>query len=36
MRSAFEETRRKALKFGAQGATVKAYKAPLTISDRVT
>jgi hypothetical protein len=26
MRSAFEETRRKALKFGAQGATVKAYK----------
>jgi hypothetical protein len=26
MRSAFEDTRRKALKFGAQGATVKAYK----------
>ena len=26
MRSAFEDTRRKALKFGAHGATVKAYK----------
>jgi hypothetical protein len=27
MRSKFEDTRRKALKYGAQGATVKAYKA---------
>jgi hypothetical protein len=26
MRSAFEDTRRKALKYGANGATVKAYK----------
>jgi hypothetical protein len=26
LRSAFEDTRRKALKFGANGATVKAYK----------
>ena len=26
MRSKFEDTRRKALKYGAQGATVKAYK----------
>jgi hypothetical protein len=26
MRSKFEETRRKALKFGAHGTTVKAYK----------
>jgi len=26
MRSASEETRQKALKFGANGATVKAYK----------
>ena len=26
MRSAFEDTRRKALKYGAQGATVKAFK----------
>jgi len=26
MRSAFEDTRRKALKFGANGATVKAFK----------
>jgi hypothetical protein len=26
MRSAFEDTRQKALKFGANGATVKAYK----------
>jgi hypothetical protein len=26
MRSTFEDTRRKALKFGANGATVKAYK----------
>ena len=26
MRSAFEETRRNALKFGANGATMKAYK----------
>ena len=25
-RSAFEDTRRKAAKFGAQGTTVKAYK----------
>jgi hypothetical protein len=27
MRSKFEDTRRKALKFGAHGATHKAYKA---------
>jgi hypothetical protein len=26
LRSKFEDTRRKALKFGAQGATVKAFK----------
>ena len=26
MRSKFEDTRQKALKFGANGATVKAYK----------
>jgi hypothetical protein len=26
MRSAFEDTRQKALKFGANGATVKAFK----------
>jgi hypothetical protein len=26
MRSKFEDTRRKALKYGAQGATVKAYR----------
>jgi hypothetical protein len=26
MRSTFEDTRRKALKYGAQGATVKAFK----------
>jgi hypothetical protein len=26
MRSKFEDTRRKALKYGAQGATAKAYK----------
>jgi hypothetical protein len=26
MRSKFEDTRRKALKFGAYGMTVKAYK----------
>jgi hypothetical protein len=26
MRSKFEDTRRKALKYGAQGATVKAHK----------
>jgi hypothetical protein len=26
MRSKFEDTRRKALKYGANGATVKAYK----------
>ncbi|CAN5827576.1 hypothetical protein BH20ACT14_BH20ACT14_11750 [soil metagenome] len=26
MRSKFEDTRRKALKFGAHGTTVKAYK----------
>jgi len=26
MRSKFEDTRRKALKFGAYGTTVKAYK----------
>jgi len=26
MRSTFEDTRQKALKFGANGATVKAYK----------
>jgi hypothetical protein len=26
MRSAFEDTRRKALKFGANGSTHKAYK----------
>jgi hypothetical protein len=26
MRSSFEDTRQKALKFGANGATVKAYK----------
>jgi hypothetical protein len=26
MRSTFEDTRRKALKFGAHGTTVKAYK----------
>jgi hypothetical protein len=26
MRSKFEDTRRKALKFGANGTTVKAYK----------
>jgi hypothetical protein len=26
MRSRFEDTRRKALKFGAHGTTVKAYK----------
>jgi hypothetical protein len=26
MRSKFEDTRRKALKFGANGSTVKAYK----------
>jgi len=26
MRSKFEDTRRKALKYGAQGATVKAFK----------
>jgi hypothetical protein len=30
MRSKFEDTRRKALKFGAQGTTVKAYKAVIT------
>jgi hypothetical protein len=29
MRSKFEDTRRKALKFGAHGTTVKAFK-PLT------
>jgi hypothetical protein len=27
MRSKFEDTRRKAIKFGAHGTTVKAYKA---------
>jgi hypothetical protein len=27
MRSTFEDTRRKALKYGANGSTVKAYKA---------
>ena len=26
-RSKFEDTRRKAIKYGAQGTTVKAYKA---------
>ena len=26
LRSTFEDTRQKALKYGAQGATVKAYK----------
>jgi len=26
MRSAYEDTRQKAVKFGANGATVKAYK----------
>jgi hypothetical protein len=26
MRSKFEDTRRKALKFGAHGTTIKAYK----------
>jgi hypothetical protein len=26
MRSKFEDTRRKALKYGAQGSTTKAYK----------
>lgn len=26
LRSAFEDTRRKALRYGARGATVKAYK----------
>jgi len=26
MRSKFEDTRRKAIKFGAHGTTVKAYK----------
>ena len=26
LRSTFEDTRRKALKYGANGATVKAYK----------
>jgi hypothetical protein len=26
MRSAFEDTRQKAIKFGANGATVKAFK----------
>jgi hypothetical protein len=26
MRSAFEDTRRKAIKYGANGTTVKAYK----------
>jgi hypothetical protein len=26
LRSAFEDTRRKALKYGAKGATVKAYR----------
>jgi hypothetical protein len=26
MRSKFEDTRRKAIKFGANGSTVKAYK----------
>jgi hypothetical protein len=26
MRSSFEDTRQKALKFGANGATVKAFK----------
>jgi len=26
MRSAFEDTRQKAVKYGANGATVKAYK----------
>jgi len=26
LRSAFEETRRKALQYGANGATMKAYK----------
>ena len=26
MRSKFEDTRRKAMKFGAHGTTVKAYK----------
>jgi len=26
LRSAFEDTRRKALKYGAHGATVKAFK----------
>lgn len=31
MRSAFEDTRSKALKFGAHGATVKAFK-PETVS----
>jgi hypothetical protein len=29
MRSKFEDTRRKAIKFGAHGTTVKAFK-PLT------
>jgi hypothetical protein len=33
MRSTFEDTRRKALKFGAHGTTVKAYK-PVTVSQR--
>jgi hypothetical protein len=28
MRSKFEDTRRKALKYGAQGATVKAFRGP--------
>ena len=32
MRSKFEDTRRKALKFGAHGTTVKAYK-PRIASD---
>lgn len=27
-RSKFEDTRRKAVKYGAQGTTVKAYKPP--------
>jgi hypothetical protein len=26
MRSAFEDTRRKALRYGAHGSTIKAYK----------
>ena len=35
MRSKFEDTRRKALKYGAQGATVKAYKPRSKMSNSV-